>query len=150
MNNLARKEAIVQAPCRSRLDEAGSRFESVTEFLDQVETGVREFVRQMLQGFAEDEFRRFIGAKRYERTPLRKDRRNGSRSRKLETRFGVIEDLRLPRARKSGTEYSTIVGRYRRQDERIALGQRGESCRGEQDEQERQAGVGPVAESPYH
>ena len=119
MNNLARKEAIVQAPCRSRLDEAGSRFESVTEFLDQVETGVREFVRQMLQGFAEDEFLRFIGAKRYERTPLRKDRRNGSRSRKLETRFGVIEDLRLPRARKSGTEYSTIVGRYRRQDERI-------------------------------
>ena len=81
--------------------------------------GVRDFVRQMLQGYAEDEFLRFISAKPYERTPLRKDRRNGSRPRKLETRFGLIEDLRIPRGRKSATSYSTILGRYRRQDERI-------------------------------
>jgi putative transposase len=99
------------------LDETTSRFRTITEFLDHVEMGVREFVRQMLQGYAEDEFLRFIGAKPYERTPLRKDRRNGSRPKKLETRFGLIEDLRVPRGRKS--TYSTILGRYRRQDERI-------------------------------
>jgi putative transposase len=119
MSNLARKEVINQASCTSRLDETTSRFKSVTEFLDHVETGVREFVRQVLQGYAEEEFLRFIGAKRYERTSLRKDLRNGSRAKKLETRFGLIEDLRLPRGRKLGTGYSTIVGRYRRQDERI-------------------------------
>jgi len=117
MNNLARKEAIDQAPCTSRLDETTSQFRTITEFLDHVEMGVREFVRQMLQGYAEDEFLRFIGAKPYERTFLRKDRRNGSRPKKLETRFGLIEDLRVPRGRKS--TYSTILGRYRRQDERI-------------------------------
>ncbi len=119
MDNLARKEVIDQGPCTSRLDETTSRFKSVTEFLDHVEMGVRDFVRQMLQGYAEDEFLRFIGAKRYERTPMRQDRRNGSRPRQIETRFGLIEDLRLPRGRRSGTTYSTIVGRYRRQDERI-------------------------------
>jgi putative transposase len=120
MSNLARKEVIDQVPFGSPLDdEPTSRFKSVTEFLDHVEMGVRDFVRQMLQGYAEDEFLRFISAKPYERTPLRKDRRNGSRPRKLETRFGLIEDLRVPRGRKSATSYSTILGRYRRQDERI-------------------------------
>ena len=119
MNNLARKEVIDQVPCSSRLDETANGFKSVTEFLDHVEMGVRDFVRQMLQGYAEDEFLRFIGAKRYERTPMRQDRRNGFRTRQLETRFGLIEDLRLTRGRKSGTTYSTILGRYRRQDGRI-------------------------------
>jgi putative transposase len=119
MDKLARKEAIDQAPFKSALDETTSRFKSVTEFLDRVETGVRDFVRQMLQGYAEEEFLRFIGAKRYERTPLRKDCRNGSRKKKLETRFGLIEDLRVPSGRKSATTYSTIRSRYRRQDERI-------------------------------
>lgn len=120
MNNLARKEATDQAPCKSGLDETTTgRFKTVTEFLDHVEMGVRAFVREMLQEYAEDEFLRFIGAKPYERTPLRKDRRNGFRPKKIQTRFGFIEDLRLPRARKWGTRYSTILGRYRRQDERI-------------------------------
>jgi putative transposase len=119
MNNLARKEVIDQVPCVSRLHEETSRFKSVTEFLDHVEMGVRDFVREMLQGYAEDEFLRFIGAKPYERTPMRQDRRNGTRTRKVETRFGLIDGLQLPRGRKSGTSYSTILARYRRQDKRI-------------------------------
>ena len=36
-------------------DELGSRFKSVTVFLDHAETGVRVLVRQMLQGYAEVE-----------------------------------------------------------------------------------------------
>jgi hypothetical protein len=73
MNNLARKEAIDQVPFTSSLndDSTTAGFKSVTEFLDHVETGVRDFVRQMLQGYAEDEFLRFIGSKPYERSPLR-------------------------------------------------------------------------------
>lgn len=118
MNRLAEKEIINQAPCASDSD-VSSRFESLTHFLDHVELGVRDFVREMLQGYAEDEFLRYIGAKPYQRTPLRQDRRNGSRMRRLETRFGLLEDLRLPRGRKSGTAYSTLLARYRRQDARI-------------------------------
>jgi putative transposase len=119
MNKLARKQVIDQVPCASQSHETAKRFETLTDFLDHVELGVRDFVRQILQEYAEDEFLRYIGAKRYERTPLRQDRRNGSRKRQIETRFGVIEELRLPRGRKSGTRYSTVLGRYRRQDKRI-------------------------------
>jgi len=73
----------------------------------------------MVQAYAEDEFLRYIGACPYERTPRRKDWRNGNRRRALKTRFGVIEDLRLARARRAGTNYNTILARYRRQDRRI-------------------------------
>jgi putative transposase len=99
-------------------DEPRSRFKSVTEFLEQVEMGVRDSVRQVLQGYAEDEFLRFISANPRERTPLRKNHRSRSRPRKLETRFGLIEDLRVPKGPKSATSYSKILGCYRRQDER--------------------------------
>jgi transposase-like protein len=119
MTRLAEKESINQVPCAGDSEETPCRFESLTQFLDQVELGVRDLVRQTLQGYAEDEFLRYIGAKPYQRTPLRQDRRNGSRRRRLETRFGLIEDLRLPRGRKSGTGYSTLLARYRRQDARI-------------------------------
>jgi len=48
MDNLARKEVIDQVPFGSPLDdEPGSRFKSVTEFLDHVEMGVRDFVRYL-------------------------------------------------------------------------------------------------------
>jgi transposase-like protein len=94
MNNIARKEVIDQVRFVCPLDEEPtSRFNSVTEFLDHVEVGFREFVRQIAQEYAEDELPRFIGAKRYERTPVRKDRRNESRPKKLETRLGLIEAL---------------------------------------------------------
>ena len=79
MNNVARKEVIEQIPCASRLNEATGNFKSVIEFLDHVQLRVRDFVSQMLQGYAEDEFRRFIGAEPYGRTQLRQDRRNRTR-----------------------------------------------------------------------
>lgn len=116
MENLAENEIIEQVPFT---DEPKERFDSLSSFLDHVELGVRAFVREMIQGYAEDEFLSYIGAKPYERTPMRRDRRNGGRKRTLETRFGVVEDVHLPRARKAGTSYSTIMARYRRQDERI-------------------------------
>ena len=109
MNKLARKEIIDQLPCARYSGETAKKFESLTDFLDHVELGVRDFVRQILQRYAEDKFLRYIGAKRYERTPLRQDRRNGSRIRQLETRFGIIEDLRLPRGRKSGRFYAVVA-----------------------------------------
>ena len=101
------------------MEEVSSEFESLSEFLDHVELGVRAFVRVMLQKYAEDEFMRYIGAKPYERTERRRDYRNGTRRRTLETRFGLIEDLQIPLGRKGGVSYSTILTRYRRQDKRI-------------------------------
>jgi putative transposase len=44
------------------------------------------------------QFQEYIGAGQYERTAERKDQRNGSRERSMDTRMGTI-DLRIPRAR---------------------------------------------------
>lgn len=96
---LAEQEVIDQVPVTDELDETPAEFETLGEFFDHVELGIRAFVRAMLQQYAEDEFMRYIGAKPYERTPKRRDYRNGTRNRTLETRFGVIEDLQLPLGR---------------------------------------------------
>jgi len=94
-------------------------FEGLSDFLDYVEVGIRDFVRTMLQEYAKDEFMRYIGAKPYERTEDRRDYRNGVRKRTLETRFGVIEDIEIPLGRKAGIGYSSILERYRRKDSKI-------------------------------
>lgn len=119
MEKLARKEVIEQVPCVDKAEESAEGFETLADFLDHVEFGVRCFVREMIQGYAQDEFMRYIGAKPYERSAERRDYRSGVRKRTLQTRFGLIEDLYLPRGRKAGTSYSSIVCRYRRQDKRI-------------------------------
>jgi putative transposase len=119
MEILAEKQVIEQSPIGYAGPDREGRFETFSDFLDYIELGVRSLVRVIVQGYAEDEFLRYIGARPYERSPRRKDRRNGSRSRTLKTRFGVIEDLSLPRGRKAGISYSTILARYQRQDRRI-------------------------------
>jgi len=100
-------------------EEESYHFETLGDFLNHIELGVRAFVRVMLQQYAEDEFLRYIGAKPYERTEKRKDYRNGTRRRTLRTRFGSIDDLNIPLGRKGGVGYSTILERYRRQEGKI-------------------------------
>jgi len=119
MEILAKKQVIEQSPFTYADPGKEGRFEALSDFLDRAELGVRSLVRVMVQAYAEDEFLRYIGAWPYERTPRRKDWRSGNRRRTLEIRFGRIEDLRLPRARRAGTNYSAILARYRRQDRRI-------------------------------
>ncbi len=118
-HRLAKREAIDQAPSTGELEEVVGHFESLGDFLDHVELGVRGFVRAMLQHYAADEFMRYIGAKPYERTATRQDYRHGSRKKTLETRFGRIDDLEVPLGRSAGISYSTILARYRRHDHRI-------------------------------
>lgn len=117
METVARKLGVDQGIC---LEGAEEGFGSLGEFLDRVEMGLRAAVRELLQLYVEEEFLRFIGAGRYERTSRRRDLRNGYRSRQVSTRFGVIGDVRVARGRSCGTSYSTVLGRFRRQDERIA------------------------------
>jgi putative transposase len=119
MKKLAENEVIEQVPFTVKPEDSSEGFDNLGDFLEHVELGVRSFVREMIQAYAEDEFMRYIGAKPYERSPERKDHRSGSRKKTLQTRFGLIEGLYLPRGRKASTSYSTIRARYRRQDKRI-------------------------------
>lgn len=116
---VAEQEVIDQARFADDGDEGGQGFEGLGDFLDHVEAGIRALVREMLQAYAEDEFMRYIGARPYERTENRRDYRNGTRRRTLRTRFGLIEGLQIPLARKVGVGYSSVVERYRRKDSKI-------------------------------
>ena len=69
------------------------------EFWDEVEGGTLAEARRLLQGQIDYEFDVQIGASRYERSPGRRDERNGSRRRSYEIRGGHLADLKIPRAR---------------------------------------------------
>ena len=116
---VAEQEVVNQETFAEQSEEDGQQFRSLDDFLDYVEIGVRAFVREMIQTYAEDEFMRYIGARPYERTEARRDYRNGTRTRALQTRFGLIEDLQIPLGRKAGIGYSSVLERYRRKDSKI-------------------------------
>lgn len=105
---VAEEEVIDQARFADDGDEGGQGFGGLGDFPDHVEAGIRALVREMLEAYAEDEFMRYIGARPYERTKNRRDYRNGTRRRTLRTRFGPIEGLQIPLARKVGVGYSSV------------------------------------------
>jgi len=69
------------------------------EFFDLLERWVRGAVRMIINKAINEEFNAFIGCLPYERTEERKDYRNGYLLKDFETRFGVIENILIPRVR---------------------------------------------------
>ena len=65
-----------------------------------------------------EEFCSFIGCLPYQRTPQRKELRNGYIFKNLVTRFGLIEDITIPRSR--GGFFPSILRRWKRREGRIA------------------------------
>ena len=60
-NRVTEQEVNDQGTFTDALDGSGNQFEDLGDFLDHVELGVRAFVREMLQQYAEDEFMRYMG-----------------------------------------------------------------------------------------
>jgi len=89
----------------------------------KIEGKVKEFIKKLIEGLLEEEIREKIGACRYERTEDRRGYRNGHYERDLVTRFGLVEDIRVPRTDSGGMEYD-VFGRYeqRRRDVDAAIG----------------------------
>ena len=73
---------------------------------------LREAVRTTLINILEEEVEQFIQAAPYERSPLRRDRRNGHYSRDLGTSVGQLEALPVPRTRKGFQ--TQVFDRYQR------------------------------------
>ena len=104
------------------------RFQSIQDSLQDIkpekfweELGeiIREGIRVVLEKAIHYEFSQFIGALEYERTPNRKDHRNGYRTRDFETVYGPLESVKIPRARCSSFT-SRIIPRFERRQGRIA------------------------------
>lgn len=80
---------------------------------------LRAMVTQVMQAALQQEFDRFLGAGRWERTGERRGWRNGSKRRRLHTRVGTIE-LRVPKDRE-GRFQPSLFERYQRSEKAFVL-----------------------------
>jgi putative transposase len=78
------------------------------DFLGDPSDALRSLFHQALRGAMELEFDQQVGASRYERSEGRLDQRNGTRTRRFDTRMGTI-DLEVPR-RRSGVDFPILPG----------------------------------------
>ncbi len=90
---------------------------------DKIASGVKGFIKSFIENLLNEELTVKLGASRYERTSGRKAYRNGHYARNLLTRYGVIDEIRVPRAEQGGKQFS-VFDRYvqRRRDVDAALG----------------------------
>ncbi len=118
------------------------------EFQELLHGQLRQAVRLALVSVIEAEVDAFVGALRYERTPQRRDQRNGHYTRGLDTTVGRIEELSVPRTR-GGFETQLFERYHRRQAELDAsiseLFVRGVSTQGVGEVFEELTGVKPSA-----
>jgi putative transposase len=80
---------------------------------------VRAMLAQVMQAAVQEEFNRFLGAGRWERSGERRGWRNGSKRRRLHTRVGTIE-LRIPKDRE-GRFQPSLFERYQRSEKAFVL-----------------------------
>ena len=80
---------------------------------EEVQRRIREGVKAVIEEVLEEEMTQQLQAKRRERVASRRGERNGSYSRNLLTPSGLIEQLRVPRARE-GPFLTEVFERYRR------------------------------------
>jgi len=125
--NISHMETIAQKEPRSQDQLVKLEQKDVEHYLEYIDSEqfwedldgrIREGIRIPLEQTIRHEFQRFIGALEYERSPERRDVRNGYRSRDFGTVYGVIEDIKIPRARNSS--FTTwILPRFKRRTGRI-------------------------------
>jgi transposase-like protein len=111
---ISARELARALPAEEREDMEGGTTVDSGKLETHLAGKVRQAVEDVLNGLLDAEADERCGAKRYVRSPTRRDTRAGHYRRKLETRFGVV-DLRIPKLRKLRLE-SAVVKRYRRKE----------------------------------
>lgn len=85
---------------------------SQNDFQSLLQEQIRMAVRLTLVTILEEEVSALVGALPYERTPERRDYRNGHYTRDLDTTVGLIEDLSVPRTRNG--HQTQVFDKYKR------------------------------------
>lgn len=78
-------------------------------------------LKRLLEGCLEEELEVYLRAAPHARTPTRRDYRNGTYPRDLSTEVGLVQDLRVPRARGSGFQPQSLIRYARRRPAVSAL-----------------------------
>ena len=106
-------------PCpEENIEEKGEKLPGALEYFDALEVWVRGAVRMVIERGINQEFKALIGCLPYERSPERRDYRNGYLGKDFETRFGVIEDILIPRGRKEPF-FPSLFRRWQRREGKI-------------------------------
>lgn len=90
---------------------------SQTEFHTALRQSMQQAVRATFVAILEEELTQFIQAQPYERSPLRRDRRNGTYTRDLDTTVGRLSDLAVPRTRQGFQ--TQVFERYQRRQRAV-------------------------------
>lgn len=89
----------------------------------KIASGVKKFIKEFIENLLTEEVTDRIVAGRYERSSKRQGYRNGYYLRNLLTKFGAIEDIRVPRTDQGGVEFTAFQHyEHRRRDVDAALG----------------------------
>ena len=75
-------------------------------FWEDIHQQVLKQVKHLMQDILQAQFDTLLGAGPYQRIDSRKSNRNGYYARSLETRYGRIEDIRVPRSRSLDVRFS--------------------------------------------
>jgi putative transposase len=84
---------------------------------------LKKGLKHLLEGLLEDEVTAKVNARKYERSTRRKGYRGGHYLRDLVTRYGLLEDLRVPRTAEGPVDFQ-LFDKYerRRPDVDAAIG----------------------------
>jgi transposase-like protein len=93
---------------------------SQADFQALVHEKIRSAIRVVFVSLLEEEVTAVVGATPYQRTPTRRDQRNGTYPRDLDTTAGRIEALPVPRTRKGFK--SQLFERYHRRQAELDAG----------------------------
>ncbi len=106
------KELDFNGNYTTRWFEVKRQFQEI--FWEDLKANILKDVKATMQLQIHEEFEEQIGAKKYERAPgKRKDERSGRRFRTLETEYGFIQDLEIPRARNIDIRF-TLFDKWQR------------------------------------
>ncbi len=76
------------------------------EIWQSLEEDIKDFAKRLIENVLEQTVREHLQLDRYQRSDSRQDYRNGHYERKLQTRYGTIDDLSVPRLRNSQPEFN--------------------------------------------
>lgn len=88
------------------------------EIWQAVEEEIKNFTKSLIEAILEQTIKEYLRLEKYQRSIKRIDYRNGYYSRRLQTKYGTIDPLTVPRLRKNQPEF-TLFSRYQTRQPQI-------------------------------
>lgn len=98
-----------------RLSDLRKEVKSQEEFWGELKPETRQYLKMLIEGILIEEQTRSLTAPRHARKLTRLDYRNGFYRRDIESCMGLIENIKVPRARIATLEFS-LFKKYRRKE----------------------------------